>query len=180
MKKGAVGIIILVLIIATIVFIPVIMYGGFNVDLLSGTLSLESSTDTVYQSNGLMALSPSINNWDLDLQNETKNSWAYAVDGIGGRNKVEDEENEISLSLTISIVIKKDNETVKEIYLGVLHGEGYHNVTVEFGPGEGLDEEGYYDIYIKVTLKLKTPGVDLNLNIELGPMTFYLDINKNA
>lgn len=167
-------------IVGILVFLPVMIYGGFTVQTVEGTLTFDStSTLSLSRSLKSQTIKPAITGWNIELQNSSQNAWAYAFGGIGGRNDVENDEPnvDISLELSISFVIKKDGEIVKEISIGLVHGEGQHEVSVVLGPNEGLTSSGTYELYINISLKLTTPGTDLSLDIELGPISINVEIN---
>jgi len=167
-------------IVGILVFLPVMIYGGFTVQTVEGTLTFDStSTLSLSRSLKSQTIHPSITGWNIELQNSSQNAWTYAFSGLGGRNDVENDEPnvDILLELSISFIIKKDGEIVKEIDIGLAHGEGQHEVSVVLGPNEGLTNSGIYELYINISLTLKTPGNDLYLNIELGPVSIFVEIN---
>ncbi|MEA2071119.1 MAG: hypothetical protein U9O98_07490 [Asgard group archaeon] len=180
MKKKTLAIIIPVtiisLMIASAIFVPMIIYGGAKVAVVEGEVTFESTVSTT-SSMSTKAFTPSIGNVQLDLKNKTKNAIAYAYDGINGRSEAPEDNpsEEISLELSIKFIISKDGEIVKEIDIGVTHGEGMHNVTTTLGPSEGFTESGTYELTIQISLKLNTPGTNLDLNIDLGPFEIYFN-----
>jgi len=170
----------IITILGILVFLPVMIYGGFTVQTVEGTLTFDS-TATLSLSKSLKSqtIKPSITAWNIELQNSSQNAYAYAFSGIGGRNDVANDEPNVdmSLELSISFIIKKDGEIVKEINIGLVHGEGQHEVSVVLGPDEGLTSSGTYELYINISLKLTTPGSDLSLDIELGPVSIFVEIS---
>ncbi|NPD88837.1 MAG: hypothetical protein HGN29_08925 [Asgard group archaeon] len=167
-------------IVGILLFLPIMIFGGFTVQTVEGTLTFDS-TSTLALSKSLKSqpIKHSLTAWNIELQNSSQNAWAYAFSGIGGRNDVENDQPnvDISLEFSISFVIKKDGEIVKEINIGLVHGEGQHEVSVVLGPSEGLTSSGTYELYINISLKLTTPGTDLSLDIELGPVSIFVEIN---
>jgi len=165
------------LVIASVFLVPMIMYGGATVPVVEGSLSFESSTESTLLGYSTQAMTPGIGNVNLDLQNGSVNAVNYGFDGINGRNDIADDNPsaDISLELSIIFIISKDGEVVKEIVVGVINGEGMHDVSILLGPKEGLDTVGTYELTITISLRLQTPGTDLALDIELGPFTFYFN-----
>ena len=178
--KKILPIIGILIIVGILVFLPIMIFGGFTVQTVEGTLTFDS-TATLSLSKSLKSqpIKHSVTAWNIELQNSSQNAWGYFFSGIGGRNDVENDEPnvDISLELSISFVIKKDGEIVKEINIGLVHGEGQHEVSVVLGPSEGLTSSGTYELYINISLKLTTPGTDLSLDIELGPVSIFVEIN---
>lgn len=169
------------LVIASMLIVPMIIYGGATVPVVEGSLSFDC---TQSESLGLSteSLTPGISNVNLVLENKRISAISYGYDGVNGRNQIADDNpsTDISLELSVVFVITKDGTVVKEIDIGVMHGEGMHDVTILFGPEEGLDEAGPYELTIKITLELLTPGIDLSLDIELGPFTIDFDPEQES
>ncbi|NIQ04667.1 MAG: hypothetical protein GWO20_02725 [Candidatus Korarchaeota archaeon] len=175
MKKKA--LIILLVIFGGLVLLPVAMYGGLSVDVIKGTFSLTTTPfSSPASSSELIAMQWPVNltTWNLDLKNKSMNVWQYGFTGITGRNKVNEEDSESPVKLSITFVIKKDGETVQEINIGVTHGDGTHEVTMLLGPGEGLENSGKYEIYITISLSIHTSHLDFSRDIELGPFIIHL------
>jgi len=165
--------------IGVLVFLPTMIYGGFSVQTVEGTLTLNTAiTSPLSESMTKQSLAPSIVDWDITLQNASQNAWKYAFSGVGGRNDVADDKPGVDVSLELSIIfnLTKDGETIKEINIGLAHGEGLHTIDVVLGPSEGLTTSGNYELYITISLRLSTPGGDLALDIELGPVTIYIEL----
>ncbi|MHA1555838.1 MAG: hypothetical protein ACTSPM_02780 [Candidatus Heimdallarchaeota archaeon] len=169
------------LVIASVFLVPIIMYGGATVPVVEGSLSFESSESTLL-GYSTQSMTPGIGNVNIDLRNGSVNAINYSFDGINGRNDIADDNPsaDISLELSIKFVITKDGNVVKEIAVGVIHGEGMQDVSIMLGPKEGLDTIGTYELTIVISLKLHTPGTDLALDIELGPFTFYFNPQQEA
>ncbi len=185
MNKKLVAIIIPIgivgLVVASMFVVPIIKYGGATVPVVEGTLSFDCTQEETLDLSTEF-ITPNIGNVDLVLENKRISAINYGYDGINGRNEIADDNpsTDISLELSIVFVITKDGEVVKEIDIGVMHGEGTHDVTILFGPEEGLDVAGTYELTIKISLKLHTPGTDLTLDIELGPFTFDFDPEQES
>ncbi|MHA1531869.1 MAG: hypothetical protein ACTSUW_07310 [Candidatus Heimdallarchaeota archaeon] len=169
------------LIIASMFIVPMIIYGGATVPVVEGTVSFDCTQEELA---GLStnSLTPGISNVTVVLENNRISAINYGYDGINGRNQIADENpsTDISLQLSIMLVITKDGIVIKEIDIGAMNDEGLHEVTILFGPEEGLVEAGTYELTIRITLELQTPGTDLSLNIELGPFVFNFDPEQES
>jgi len=167
----------IITVVGLLILLPVFIYGGFTINTVEGTLTLESTTTELSKSMTVEAVGPSISSWSIDLQNKTQNAWKYAFSGIGGRNSVNENKSnvDVSLELSITFVIKKGNEIIKEINVGVLNGERQHEIYFILGPGEGFTVSGEYELLINIKLSLQAPGTDLSLNISLGPIKIYYE-----
>ncbi|MBN1330095.1 MAG: hypothetical protein JXA54_11535 [Candidatus Heimdallarchaeota archaeon] len=167
---------IISLITASAFLVPMIIYGGATVNVIEGNLSFTSSESD------LLALStksftPGISNVNINLETTKMSAIKYSAEGIGGRNEISDDNpsGEISLELSIMFVISKNGTVVKEIDIGVMQGEGLHNVSILLGPEEGILEAGTYELSIVISLELHTPFHDLSLEIILGPFSFVFN-----
>ncbi len=159
-----------------VAFLPVMAYGGFSVSTVEGTLSFQGDTYIIPHSDVKQLPAGGISFWTLDLENQTQSSYQY----FWGKRNVPEEEDDgsvFSLKLTLTVTITNDlNETVQEIYYGAFLGLDQHNVSMTFGPGEGITESGYYNIYLHFTLVVKILLEEFNLDIILGPVNIYVQL----
>ena len=175
--------------IGVLIFLPAMIYGGFAVQTVEGSLTFESSatSPTLCQSMIKQSIGPSVVNSEFVLRNASENAWAYAFGRIGGSDVVEVEQSEdnppvdtpvddISIDLSIIFNLTKDGETVKLIEFDLTRGEGLHQVDVVFGPNDGLTTSGTYMLYITISLRLSTPGGDQSLDVPLGPFEINVEI----
>ena len=176
MKRTLISIGVLVT-VGILVFLPVMIYGGFTVQTVEGTLTFESSTTSLMTRDSTNQYTgPSILDWNIDLHNSSENAWSYAFSGFGGRNDVEGPPAieipifDISLELKIIFNLTKNGETVQLIDIGISSGEGLHEVDIVLGPGEGITESGLYELYIILSLELSTPLGDYSADVVLGPI----------
>ncbi|MHA1640631.1 MAG: hypothetical protein ACTSUA_03490 [Candidatus Heimdallarchaeota archaeon] len=169
-------IVVIGVVAASIFLVPMIMYGGATVPVVEGTLTFETTSTSPADFSTLL-VGPNIGNVNLELHNKTMSAINYGFDGINGRNEAGENNpsGDISLELSIIFIISKNDTILKEIDIGVLHGEGIHNVSILLGPAEGLTTEGTFELTISISLKLHTPLNDLTLDVDLGPFSFYFN-----
>ena len=158
-----------------VAFLPVMVYGGFNVSTVEGTLTFQGTSYITPQRSLKLVPAGGISFWSLELENQTQSSYEYFW---GKRNvpvEEEDDDTIFSLKLTLTLTITDEiNDTVQEIYYGVFLEDQEHNVTLTFGPGEGIKETGYYNIYIHFALVVKILSDEYFLDFIFGPITIYV------
>jgi hypothetical protein len=175
--KKVIGLSLLGIIIVgglVVAFLPVMIYGGFNVSTVEGTLAFQGTTYVMPHGGVKQLPAGDISFWTLDLENQTQSSYEYFWDK---RNVPEEEDDGsvFSLKLTLTLTITDElNDTVQEIYYGAFLGDQEHNITVTFGPGEGITESGYYNIYLHFALVVKILLEEYFLDFIMGPITIYV------